>query len=100
VLEAGDGSEALRLAGRRESIHLLLTDVIMPRMSGHELVRRLQSKHPEMRVLFMSGYVDDSIARYGAIPPGVALLQKPFTPDVLVRKVRTVLTSPLTPHAR
>ena len=95
VLEAGDGEEALRVAGSFTGpIHLLLTDVIMPRLGGPELARRLQPLHPDMRVLFMSGYTDGDISSYGGLGTETSLLQKPFQPLVLARRVREVLEAP------
>jgi two-component system cell cycle sensor histidine kinase/response regulator CckA len=92
VLTAGDGVEALRVAQAHEGpIHLLLTDVIMPRMSGKELADRLRSGRPEMRVLFTSGYSDDAIAHHGVLDVGVHFLSKPFELEALARKVRDVL---------
>ncbi len=73
-------------------IHLLLTDVVMPRGSGTELAQRLRALHPETRVLFMSGYIEDGVLPEGAGQPGAAFLQKPFAPDELARKVREVLS--------
>jgi PAS domain S-box-containing protein len=92
VLEAGHGGEALLLGEQRqEPIHLLVTDVVMPHMSGREVARRLASLHPEMKVLYMSGYTDDAIVQHGVLEPGLFFLQKPFTPNALVKKVREVL---------
>jgi two-component system, cell cycle sensor histidine kinase and response regulator CckA len=92
VLEARRGDEGLQVAERtREPIHLLVTDVIMPQMGGAELARRLASAHPETRVLFMSGYTDGALSLNEGFPEEAAFLQKPFTPDVLARKVREVL---------
>lgn len=71
-------------------IHLLLTDVVMPNMSGHELVRRITRQDPSIRVLYTSGYTDDAIARQGVLEPGVALIQKPFTRQQLLKRVRDV----------
>jgi CheY-like chemotaxis protein len=97
VLEAGSGEEALRLcAGQEGAIHLLLTDVVMPGMSGHEVAQRLARMCPEMRVLYMSGYSDDALIRRGVLEQGTAFLQKPFTPDALAHKVREVLDVALT----
>jgi DNA-binding NarL/FixJ family response regulator len=73
------------------SIHLLLTDVVMPGMSGRELADRLAPWHQAMQVLYMSGYTDEAIVRHGVLAEGTAFLQKPFTPDTLARQVREVL---------
>src|SRR5207244_2536606 len=92
VLVATGGPDALRLAGQhRGPIDLLLTDVVMPEMSGRELMHRLAGHRPEMRVLYMSGYADEAVERHGVLDPGTAFIQKPFTPDGLARKVREVL---------
>jgi two-component system, cell cycle sensor histidine kinase and response regulator CckA len=92
VLEAQSGGDALVLCEQhRGTIHLLLTDVIMPRMSGKQLAERLSPTRPAMLVLYMSGYTDGVIARQGVLEPGTAFLQKPITPEVLARKVREVL---------
>jgi two-component system, cell cycle sensor histidine kinase and response regulator CckA len=92
VLEARRGDEGLQIGERtREPIHLLVTDVIMPHMGGAELARRLASAHPETRVLFMSGYTDGTLSHDEIFPEDAAFLQKPFTPDVIARKVREVL---------
>ncbi len=74
-----------------QKIDLLLTDVILPEMSGAELAKRLNVLDPAMRVLFMSGYIDDSVVREEIREKGIAYLQKPFTPANLVKKVREVL---------
>jgi CheY-like chemotaxis protein len=92
ILEASNGEEALSLYGvMKEPIHLVLTDVVMPRMSGRELVERLISLYPEMRVLYMSGYTDDAIVQHGVLEEGVSYIQKPFTMEGLAKKVREVL---------
>ncbi|MFI5182593.1 MAG: PAS domain S-box protein [Thermoanaerobaculia bacterium] len=92
VLEAGSAIDGLDLAERHpERIDLLLTDVIMPGVSGHEMAERLVARRPGLKVLFMSGYVDDAIASHGVLEPGIHLLKKPFTPSSLAREVRSVL---------
>jgi DNA-binding NtrC family response regulator len=92
VIEASCGEEALKVfseAGR--DVDLLLTDVIMPGIGGGELVKRATQMRPELRVLYMSGYTDDSVVRHGVSDSEVAFLQKPFTLDMLSRRVREVL---------
>ncbi len=92
VLEAPSGEAALDVAQRHSGrIHLLLTDVIMPGMSGRTLALRLTVLRPDMRTIYMSGYTDDAITRHGVLEHGVTYVQKPFSPDALVRKVREVL---------
>jgi CheY-like chemotaxis protein len=92
VLEAENGSQALRICERhRGPIHLLVTDVVMPGINGRELAERLTQQRPELRIMFMSGYTDETIAHHGVLAPGVGFLQKPFTLDALARKVRETL---------
>lgn len=92
VLTAADGQEALRLAGQHPGpIHLLVTDVIMPGMSGRELAERLVAARPQLKVLYMSGYTDNTIMQHGVLDPEVAFLHKPFSPSTLAGKVREVL---------
>ena len=92
VLDARNGGEAFLLCEQHEGpIHLLLTDVVMPKMSGPVLAKRLVQVRPEMKVLYMSGYTDDAALRHGVIEAEVAYLQKPITVETLTTKVRTVL---------
>ena len=90
-----DSADPLEAVGRARShggpLDLVLTDVIMPNMSGPDLVRAVQATRPEIKVLFMSGYTNDAIGRQGVLDPGVHLLQKPFTTDALLASVRSAL---------
>jgi DNA-binding NtrC family response regulator len=95
VLEASLPTEAERLCQQhKDTISLLITDVVMPEMGGKELAQKLTHWHPEMRVLYISGYTDDALAQHGVRDPGLAFLEKPFTPLELVCKVRQVLDAP------
>jgi two-component system cell cycle sensor histidine kinase/response regulator CckA len=92
VLRAPDGQTALELARSHDgTIHLLLTDVVMPGMTGRALAQALTAERPDVRVLYVSGYTDDAVVRHGILELGVPYLQKPFTPDALALKVREVL---------
>jgi two-component system cell cycle sensor histidine kinase/response regulator CckA len=92
VLEAANGHEALAASeGFAGEIHLLITDVVMPGMSGRELAERLSRKRPAMRVLFMSGYTDDAILQHGVLDGETAFMNKPFPPASLLEKVRELL---------
>ena len=95
VLEACDGVAALALLREhRGAIDLLLTDVVMPRMSGHELVEQARPLRPGMRILYVSGYSEEAIARQGQLTEGIELLAKPFTPGALTAKIRQLLDRP------
>ncbi len=93
VLTATNGIEALELVRRRDSgrLDLLVTDVVMPQMGGRELADRLRALRPDTKVLFTSGYTEDAIVNRGVLQPGLAFLQKPYTPGTLARKIRQVL---------
>jgi hypothetical protein len=95
VLDASDADDAVGLAERHAgSIDLVLTDVVMPNMSGTALAERLVSIGCDSKVIYMSGYTDDAIVRHGLVGPDLSFLQKPFTPDGLRRKVREILDAP------
>jgi CheY-like chemotaxis protein len=91
VVVTQNPEHAMTIAESGIQIQLVLTDVVMPSMSGRELVRRLMTKHPHLRVLYMSGYTDDIITNGGVLEAGLAFLQKPFTPAALAKKVREAL---------
>ncbi|HEV8233440.1 MAG TPA: ATP-binding protein, partial [Gemmatimonadaceae bacterium] len=94
VLEASNGVEALRMMEhRQEPIALVLTDLVMPEMGGRELASRLRIVSPTSRVLFMSGYTEDAVLRQSVMEPGSIFLDKPFTFDTLIRKVREALAA-------
>jgi two-component system cell cycle sensor histidine kinase/response regulator CckA len=95
VLESRDVEDAIRIAEHQDgTIHLLLTDVVMPHMSGRALADAVKRFQPDVKVLYMSGYTDDAIIHHGVLDPGIALLQKPFSPAALGRKAREVLDHP------
>jgi len=96
VIDAGDPATAILISNAHAGpIHLLLTDVVMPGMTGRELANHLTARRPEMRVLYMSGYTENAIGQNGTLDEGITLLQKPFTLLTLKAKVREVLDSPL-----
>ena len=90
VLEAEDGEKALAIAGQKDGLQLMITDVVMPGINGQELAKEIAKSHPKTKVLFLSGYAEDTI-RQDALEPGTAFLQKPFTLQTLLKKVREVL---------
>jgi signal transduction histidine kinase/ActR/RegA family two-component response regulator len=101
ILEAANGEEALRVAGRHSGpIHLLLTDVIMPGMSGREAAQRLTARYPDLRVLYLSGYTDDALGEHGILEPDIDFLHKPFNQNSLIRKVRELLDANRSPQLR
>jgi two-component system cell cycle sensor histidine kinase/response regulator CckA len=95
VLEAQHGQEAIHICEYHSGpIHLMVTDVVMPHMSGKELAEHLTLQRPKMKVLYMSGYPDKYIAQEGGLNPGAGFLQKPFSLDILESKVREILDAP------
>jgi DNA-binding response OmpR family regulator len=95
VLTARDGEEALSIARAHPTeIHLTVTDVVLPAMSGKEVARRLRETRPGLKVLFMSGYAEEQVVHRGVVEEEVAFLAKPFTPAALTEKVRLVLEGP------
>ena len=92
VLDTPDGEGALVICEKqKEPIHLILTDVVMPGMSGRQLVERCWQIRQDFKVLYMSGYTDNAIVQHGVLEEGINYIQKPFTVDALARKVREVL---------
>jgi PAS domain S-box-containing protein len=95
VLQAPDGLSALRLAATTEApIALLITDVVMPTLSGPALAEQLTAQRPQLKVLYVSGYADNAVLRHGVLEPGIHFLQKPFNADSLASKVREILDAP------
>jgi PAS domain S-box-containing protein len=95
VLGAANADEAVEVFERNPSIDVLLTDVVMPGASGSELTRQLVERRPTLKVVYMSGYTEDSIVQHGVLTPGIAFLHKPFTASTLGRKIRAVLDQPI-----
>jgi DNA-binding NtrC family response regulator len=92
VMEAANGADAICIAGQcTDPIQLLITDVVMPGMSGRELAKLLLAMRAQMKVLYVSGHTDDVILHHAILKPGVAFLQKPFTRDALAKKIEEVL---------
>jgi CheY-like chemotaxis protein len=95
VLEAASGHEALDIFNRRASeIHLVLTDMVMPNMTGRELGERLQELSPNTKIVYMSGYTDDVLQGTGALSPGMSFLAKPLRPEMLAARIREALDAP------
>ena len=95
ILAAADPDEALRLSREHQGpIHLLFTDVVMPGSSGRELAGRILAQHPQLKVLFMSGYTENAIIHHGVLDPGISFINKPFKYETLINKVREVLDGP------
>jgi two-component system cell cycle sensor histidine kinase/response regulator CckA len=95
VLKARDGVEGASVAAQhRGTIQLVLTDVVLPRLGGRQMAEQVVQTHPEARVLFMSGYSSDAITRHGVLEPGIELIEKPFGPEALNRRVREILDRP------
>jgi len=93
VIEATNGREAIEIFNKNQSdIDLVLTDVIMPEMSGRKLIEILMEKYPDLKALYMSGYTDDAIIKHGVLEPGMSYIQKPFSPRALIEKLQEVLT--------
>jgi CheY-like chemotaxis protein len=93
VLEAQNGQEALAVCkGHDDPIDLLLTDVVMPgKLSGRDLAKQLEIQYPKIKIIYMSGYTNDTIVRHGILDSNLAFLQKPFSPTILAHKIREVL---------
>ncbi|MCK5033348.1 MAG: response regulator, partial [Calditrichia bacterium] len=94
ILEAENGEEALAICNEHKApIHLIITDVVMPKMGGRELEKNISRLYPEIKVLFVSGYTDNAMLQHGVLEEGVAFLEKPFRPVALAQKAREVLDS-------
>jgi DNA-binding response OmpR family regulator len=95
VLSAGNGIDAERIwRETRDAIDVVVTDTVMPRMSGPELVERIRASHPRVKVIFMSGHTPETVLRHGGAEEGTTFLQKPFEVDVLLAKVRDSISPP------
>ncbi len=95
VLEVKYPCEAMSVCeGHKGIVHLVVTDVVMPGMSGRELAKEITRRYPYVKVLYISGYTDNTIVKHGILEPGINFLQKPFTPSILAQKVREVLDKP------
>ena len=101
ILVAENGEDALRVCKKHDSqIDLMVTDVVMPRMGGKKLAKKLQSLYPEIKVIYMSGYTDNAIVHHGVLAPDLNFLEKPFSPEDLALKVRKVLDNEKNEHAK
>ena len=95
VLTAADGNEGLQLCSAYGGpIDLLLTDVVMPGLSGPEMAQHILPMRPRIKIAYMSGYASDAMGDHGVLDPGTAFLQKPFTPDILITTIRETLDTP------
>ena len=100
VLQVSNGPDALALAGQHpETIHLLLTDVVLPFMNGRILADRLMADRPDLKVLFVSGYTEETIGHHGVLDSGLMYLPKPFRPEELAAKVREALANTSYPRS-
>jgi CheY-like chemotaxis protein len=101
VLEAANGEEALAIFEKQgAAVDLVLTDMVMPKMSGRELAERVLQIRPDAKVIFMSGYTDDVLIRTGALNPGMSFLQKPLRAATLIAKIRAALDERSLPLSR
>jgi CheY-like chemotaxis protein len=91
ILEAKNGDDALRKLDKHPAVALVVTDVIMPKMDGGELIKKIKELYPQIKILLMSGYTDDSIIHHGICGDGMPFIQKPFTIDELAKKIHDVL---------
>ena len=99
VMLAASGEDALACVFAHDGpVGLVIADIVMPRMSGGELIERLRVLRPETKALYMSGYASETIALHGLAEPGVPVLEKPFTPDTVLDLVRSVLGPPAPPR--
>jgi CheY-like chemotaxis protein len=100
VIAARDGDEALRVfRDQGRPVHLLVSDVVMPKMSGRELAERLRVLQADLKVLYVSGYTQEALGHHGVLEPGIVLLPKPFQPVAMLDKVREMLdTTPARPQ--
>jgi DNA-binding NtrC family response regulator len=95
VLVAADADEAIRLFDENPAIDVMLTDVVMPGISGPALAKLLVARRPDLKVIYMSGYGEEAVARQGILNPGIAFLHKPFTSESLGRKIIEVIERPM-----